>query len=43
MANEGEMRSLQVLQNPTMRIILKKAGKTHISWMLDVSTQSNNE
>jgi hypothetical protein len=36
MANEGEMRSLQLLQNCAMRIILKKARRTHIRWMLDV-------
>jgi hypothetical protein len=37
MANEGEMRSLQLLQNRAMRIIiLKKARRTHIRWMLDV-------
>jgi hypothetical protein len=30
MANEGEMRSLQLLQNRAMRIILKKARRTHI-------------
>jgi exonuclease III len=36
MANEGEMRSLQLLQNRAMRIILKKRRRTHIKWMLDV-------
>jgi hypothetical protein len=36
MANEGEMRSLHLLQNRAMRIILKKARRTHIRWMLDV-------
>jgi hypothetical protein len=36
MANEGEMRSLQLLQNRAMRIILKKRSRTHIKWMLDV-------
>jgi hypothetical protein len=36
MANEGEMPSLQLLQNRAMRIILKKARKTHIRWMLDM-------
>jgi hypothetical protein len=34
MENEGEMRSLQLIQNRAMRIILKKARKTH-RWMLD--------
>jgi hypothetical protein len=36
MANEGEMPSLQLLQNRAIRIILKKARKTHIRWMLDM-------
>jgi hypothetical protein len=36
MTNVGEMRSLQLLQNRAMRIILKKARKTHIRWMQDV-------
>jgi hypothetical protein len=36
MANEGEMRSLQLLQNRAMPIILKKAGRIHIRWMLNV-------
>jgi hypothetical protein len=36
MANEGEMRSLQLLQNRAMSIILIKARRTHIRWMLDV-------
>jgi hypothetical protein len=35
-ASEGEMRSLQLLQNRAMRIILKKRRITHIKWMLDV-------
>jgi hypothetical protein len=29
LANEGEIRSLQLLKNRAMRIILKKARKTH--------------
>jgi hypothetical protein len=36
MTNKGEMRFLQLLQNRAMRIILKKARRTHIRWMLDV-------
>jgi hypothetical protein len=36
MANEGEMRSLQLLQNRAMRIILKKQRRTPIRWMLEV-------
>jgi hypothetical protein len=36
MATESEMKSLQLLQNLAMRIILNKARRTHYRWMLDV-------
>jgi hypothetical protein len=36
MAFEGVMRSLQLLQNRAMRIILTKARRTDIRWQLDV-------